>query len=164
MKDRVAVFPGSFDPITCGHLDIIERAARLFDRVIVAVGHNPEKKDTFGVEERVEMIQELVGRFGNVTVESYQGLTIDFVRTAGGDAIVRGIRDSVDLRDELQAANTNRMVGDVETVFFMAADEYGLTSSTYIKQIVAMGGQQAGRLSALVPESVLKRLQQKFAR
>ena len=164
MKKRIAVFPGSFDPITCGHLDIIERAAALFDEVVVAVGHNPEKADTFGVDERVQMISELIGRFGNVRVEAYQGLTVDFVRSVGGTVILRGIRDSVDLRDELQAANLNRMVGDVETVFFMAADEYGLTSSTYIKQIVAMGGRQSERLSAQVPETVLKRLQEKFAR
>ncbi len=162
MGKRIAVFPGSFDPITNGHLDIIERAAMLFDELIVAVGRNPEKAEALSRDERVEMIAGLVERLPNVKVSSYDGLTIDFVRQVKADVIVRGIRDSVDLRDELQAANTNLIVGGVETVFLMAAEQFALTSSTFIKQIVSMGGQEAERLSALVPRQVLERLRRKL--
>jgi pantetheine-phosphate adenylyltransferase len=161
---RTAVFPGSFDPITNGHLDIIERAARLFGRVVVAVGHNPAKTEVFSPSERVAMIRGLVAQHENVAVDSYEGLTIDFVRAAGGDLIVRGIRDTIDVRDELQAANTNLIVGGVETVFLMASDRYALTSSTFIKQIVSMGGEESARLSSLVPTSVLQQLREKLAR
>jgi pantetheine-phosphate adenylyltransferase len=160
---RTAVFPGSFDPITNGHLDIIERASRLFGRVVVAVGHNPAKTEVFSPSERVAMIRGLVAQHENVAVDSYEGLTIDFVRAAGGDLIVRGIRDTIDVRDELQAANTNLIVGGVETVFLMASDRYALTSSTFIKQIVSMGGEESARLSSLVPTSVLQQLREKLA-
>jgi pantetheine-phosphate adenylyltransferase len=160
---RTAVFPGSFDPITNGHLDIIRRASRLFDKLIVAVGHNPEKVDVFNTDERVAMIEDLVGALDNVSVSAYRGLTVDFVRDMGAHVIIRGIRDTSDLRDELQAANLNLIVGAVETVFLMAAEEYALTSSTFLKQIVAMGGEQSARLSALVPTSVLQRLREKFS-
>ena len=163
MLSRTAVFPGSFDPITNGHLDIIERAARLFGRVVVAVGHNPAKTEVFSPSERVAMIRGLVAQHENVAVDSYEGLTIDFVRAAGGDLIVRGIRDTIDVRDELQAANTNLIVGGVETVFLMASDRYALTSSTFIKQIVSMGGEESARLSSLVPTSVLQQLREKLA-
>jgi pantetheine-phosphate adenylyltransferase len=159
---RTAVFPGSFDPITNGHLDIIQRASGLFERVIVAVGQNPAKAEVFSPEERVRMIAELVREFPNVNVASYSGLTIDFVRQAGGDVILRGIRDTLDVRDELQAANTNLIVGGIETVFLMASDQYTLTSSTFIKQIVSLGGDASTRLSALVPTNVLEQLRAKL--
>lgn len=159
---RTAVFPGSFDPLTNGHLDIIRRAAVLFDKVIVAVGHNPDKKEVFTQDERVTMIRELVADLANVRVAAYQGLTIDFVRESGGNLIIRGIRDAIDVRDELQAANTNLIVGGIETVFLMASDQYALTSSTFIKQIVTMGGETSSRLSALVPTSVLQQLRKKL--
>jgi len=162
LNARIAVFPGSFDPITNGHLDIIGRASRLFSEVIVAVGHNPAKTEVFTPEERVEMIDDLVKEFENTSVAAYSGLTIDFVRKVNGNLIVRGIRDTMDVRDELQAANTNLIVGGVETVFLMASDQYALTSSTFIKQIVAMGGEQSTRLSSLVPTTVLDRLREKM--
>lgn len=162
MENRVAIFPGSFDPITSGHLDIIERACAIFGSLIVAVGHNPEKEDLFTPAERVEMIEQLVGSLPNVQVESYEGLTIDFALRRGAHLILRGIRDGVDLRDELSAANTNLIVGGIETVFLLAAERYALTSSTFIKQIVAMGGKDTDRLSALVPAPVLARLRRKY--
>jgi len=158
---KTAVFPGSFDLITNGHLDIIERASRLFGGLVVAVGHNPEKTEDFTTEERVALLENLVGGLPNVSVAAYGGLTVDFVREVGADVIVRGIRDTVDLRDELHAANANLIVGGVETVFLMASEQFSLTSSTFIKQIVAMGGEQVSRLSALVPEPVLERLREK---
>lgn len=159
---RVAIFPGSFDPITNGHVDIIERASQVFGSLIVAVGRNPEKAELFNPDERVAMIRELIGDSPNVTVESYEGLTIDFALRVNAGVIVRGIRDGVDLRDELSAANTNLIVGQIETVFLLAAERYALTSSTFIKQIVEMGGGDTDRLSSLVPKAVLERLRHKY--
>ena len=159
---KKAVFPGSFDPITNGHLDIIERASRLFGGLIVAVGRNPEKDDVLSTEERIALLEDLVDHLPNVSVAAYDGLTVDFVREVGADVLVRGIRDTVDLRDELHAANANLIVGDVETVFLMASEQFSLTSSTFIKQIVAMGGEEATRLTSLVPKPVLAKLRDKF--
>ncbi len=158
----IAVFPGAFDPVTCGHVDIIKRACKLFDRLIVGVGQNPEKQELFSSHERVEMIGDELQSLANVEVMSYTGLTMDFVRSVGARVILRGIRDVVDLRSELQAANTNLLVGDVETVFLMTSDQHALTSSTLIKQIIELGGHDTGRLTRLVPSAVLKRLLHKF--
>lgn len=161
-RNTIAVFPGTFDPITLGHLDLIDRASKLFSRIVVGVGHNPEKPAMFSPAERVEMINELVREFDNVSVKSYAGLTMEFVQHESAGVILRGIRDSVDLRDELQFANTNLIVGDVETVFLMTSERYALTSSTLIKQIVELGGTGFERLASLVPGGVLKRLQDKL--
>lgn len=161
-KKLVAVFPGTFDPVTLGHVDLIQRGARLFPRLIVGVGHNPEKSALFAPDERVEMIAELIRDMANVSVESYDGLTMAFVRRVGAGALLRGIRDSADLRDELQFANANLIVGDIETVFLMATDQNALTSSALIKQIVELGGADINRLSNLVPAGVLKKLQEKI--
>ena len=159
-RDRnLAVFPGTFDPLTHGHLDIIRRASRIFGRLIVAVGQNPEKTQWFSTAERMAMIRELTGDLPNVTVESFDGLTMDYVRQVGAGVILRGIRDSDDLRVELQAANTNLLVGGVETVFLMASDQHALTSSTFIKQIVEMGGCGRESLGRLIPEAVMDRLE-----
>lgn len=154
----VAVFPGTFDPITLGHVDLIQRASRVFPKLVVGVGHNPEKTEMFTTPERLAMIGELIREMPNVSVEAYQGLTMEFVRRVGGKVIVRGIRDGVDLRDELQFANVNLIVGDVETAFLMTSDQHALTSSTLIKQIVELGGRDTERLAHLVPPLVLERL------
>ncbi len=160
--DVIAVFPGTFDPVTNGHLDLIRRASRMFPQLIVGVGHNPEKAAMFAPEERVDMLGELVGDMPNVSVRAYDGLTMEFVRQVNGNVILRGIRDSVDLRDEMQFANANLIVGAVETVFLMATDQTALTSSSLIKQIVELGCRDFERLSHLVPTAVLKRLQSKL--
>lgn len=161
-KKLVAVFPGTFDPVTLGHVDLIQRGARLFPRLIVGVGHNPEKSALFAPDERVEMIAELIRGMENVSVESYDGLTMAFVRRVGAGALLRGIRDSADLRDELLFANANLIVGDIETVFLMTTDQNALTSSALIKQIVELGGADIERLNNLVPPGVLRRLQEKI--
>ena len=157
----VAVFPGTFDPLTLGHLDIIRRGAGLFPRLIVAVGCNPEKTEWFSPAERVEIIGEQVADLPNVSVEAYEGLTMEFVRRVGARVILRGIRDAVDLRLELQVANTNLLVGAIETVFLMATDQHALTSSTLIKQIIELGGCDHAGLARLVPARVIKRLKRR---
>src|SRR5882724_2325671 len=154
---RIAVFPGQFDPITNGHLDVIRRGVALFDQVVVAVGINPEKRELFSHDERVEMIGELLKSIPGAKVAKYEGLTVDFVRSVKATAILRGIRDVSDLRYEFQLAMTNRAVGGIETVFIMTGDQYALTSSSLIRQIVALGGD-VKQLGTLLPELVVQRL------
>ncbi len=156
---RIAVFPGQFDPITNGHLDVIRRGANLFDQLVVAVGINPEKREMFPLEERVEIIRDLLRDAKNVRVEKYVGLTVDFVRKMKATAILRGIRDVSDLRYEFQLALANRAVGQIETVFIMTGDQYALTSSSLIRQVVSLGGD-VGQLSALLPPIVIQRLRE----
>lgn len=158
-EKRIAVFPGTFDPATHGHLDVIRRGRKLFDELVVAVGHNPEKKALFTHEERAQMLRELVADLPDVRVATFGGLTVDFARQVGAAAILRGIRNSHDLQFELQVALTNRVVAGVETVFIMTSTEYAFISSSLIKQISAMGGD----VSALVPPLVAQRLQAKHA-
>ncbi|RPI62220.1 MAG: pantetheine-phosphate adenylyltransferase, partial [Planctomycetaceae bacterium] len=150
-KKKLAVFPGTFDPVTNGHLDIIQRGSKLFDELIVGVGSNPDKPHMMGQTERAEIIRQIVGNLPNVRVETFSGLTVDFVRKVDADVMLRGIRNSNDLQFEFQVALTNRAVAGVETVFIMTSVEYAFTSSSLIKQIARMGGD----VSALVPPQVL---------
>jgi pantetheine-phosphate adenylyltransferase len=154
---RIAVFPGQFDPITKGHLDVIRRGVVLFDELVVGVGINPEKRELFTLEERLDIIRELLKDVPRTRVEQYTGLTVDFVRRMNATAILRGIRDVSDLRYEFQLALANRAVGDVETVFIMTGDQYALTSSSLIRQVVALGGD-VRQLSSLLPDIVIDRL------
>jgi pantetheine-phosphate adenylyltransferase len=160
---KIAVFPGQFDPITNGHLDVIQRGVRLFDELIVAVGINPEKREMFTLDERCEMIQALISKTPGARVERYTGLTVDFVRKVSASVILRGIRDVSDLRYEFQLAQANRAVGGVETVFIMTGDQYALTSSSLIRQIVALGGD-ISQLAGLLPDSVIQRLKERQSR
>ena len=157
---RIAVFPGQFDPITNGHLDVIRRGVNLFDRLIVGVGINPEKTELFSLDERVSMIRTVVKGIRGVRVEPYTGLTMDFVRETGAIAILRGIRDVSDLRLEFQLAQANRAVGGVETVFIMTGDQYALTSSSLIRQVVSLGGD-VRKLAGLLPDLVVRQLKKK---
>src|SRR5918993_4423119 len=156
-QQKIGVFPGQFDPITNGHLDVIRRGVRLFDELIVAVGINPEKRGLISLAERVRIIRTLLKDEPGVRVEQYTGLTVDFVRQAKATAILRGIRDVSDLRYEFQLALANRAVGGVETVFIMAGDQHALTSSSLIRQVVALGGD-VRQLASLLPEIVVERL------
>ena len=157
---KIGVFPGQFDPITNGHLDVIRRGVHLFDELIVGVGINPEKREMFTLGERVRMITALLKDEKGVRVEKYKGLTVDFVRQSKATAILRGIRDVSDLRYEFQLALANRAVGGVETVFIMAGDQFALTSSSLIRQVVALGGD-IRQLRAILPSLVVDRLLEK---
>ena len=155
-RTSLAIFPGAFDPVTHGHLDIIERASKLYDRLIVAVGLNPMKQEVFTADERKQMLVEHTRSLANVEVLTYSGLTVEFARKMGARVILRGIRDTVDLHAELEIAVTNRMIGDIETVFLMTSGQHILTSSTLIKQIVEIGQYDPDHISRLVPLDVAK--------
>jgi len=152
-----AVFPGSFDPITNGHLDVIHRGIKLFDELIVAVGNSPLKDPLFTLEERVELIKPLVADIPGVTVQSYDCLTVEYAATVGATAMLRGLRNLTDVQYEFQLAMTNRAVAGIETVFVMTSEEFGFTSSALIRQIAGLGGN----VSNLIPPSVYEKLQQR---
>jgi pantetheine-phosphate adenylyltransferase len=157
-KDVIAVYPGSFDPITNGHVDIIERGARLFDRIIIAILVNLEKKPLFTVAERVAIVRETFRDHANVEVDTFDGLLVEYVRRRGAHAIVRGLRAVSDFESEMQMALMNRRLnGDVETVFMMPAEPYTYVSSRLVKEVVALGGSVEG----LVPRGVEARLREK---
>jgi len=164
-----AVYPGSFDPVSFGHLDVIARGRRLFDRVVVAVGRNPGKEQLFSVDERVEMVRLYADRMNRehpdlapVEVHAFGGLTMDFARSIGATALLRGIRNLSDLQNEIQQALTNREVAGLETVFIVAGQDFAYTSSSLIKQITAMG-DDLRQLSTMVPPEVIERLRVKKA-
>lgn len=166
---HVAVYPGSFDPITFGHLDVIARGRRLFDEVIVAVGRNPGKDQLFTAEERVEMVSRLTADLvakepgaAPVRVRSFAGLTVDFARSAGASILLRGIRNLSDLQSEIQQALTNRQVAGLETAFIVAGQDFAYTSSSLIRQITAMGDDLSA-LGTMVPPSVAEALRRKKA-
>jgi pantetheine-phosphate adenylyltransferase len=160
---KIGLFPGTFDPMTNGHLDVIRRGQALFDQLIVAIGHNPDKQQLFTMAERQQMISTLLAKEceDHVSVQRYQGLTVDFAREVGATAILRGLRNVTDLNFEFQVALTNRAIADIETVFIMTGESYAFTSSTLIKQIAAGGG--VDRLRRLLPEAVIENLKQKIA-
>ena len=161
-SSNLAVFPGSFDPVTHWHLDIIQRASGLYERLIVAVGQNPLKDEVFTPQERLEMVVEHTSDLANVEVQAYSGLTVEFARSIGAGVILRGLRDNMDLHAELEIAMTNRIIGDIETVFLMTSGQHILTSSTLIKQIVEIGQYDTDRLARLVPLDVARRLEERL--
>ncbi len=154
-----AIFPGSFDPITNGHLDVVKRGMHLFDELIIAVGRSPIKNQLFTPQERVEMIAELIEGLPGVRVESFEGLTVEYARARQASVILRGLRSLTDVQYEFQLAMTNRAVAGIETIFIMTSEQYGFTSSTLIREIASLGGD----LSNLIPPNVYKRLQGRFA-
>ena len=156
-----AIYPGSFDPMTNGHLDLIARGAKLFDRLIVGVLGNPAKNPLFSVEERVEMLREGTEAYANVEVATFEGLLVDFARQRGARAVLRGIRAISDYEYELQMAMMNRRLNaEVETIFLMPDAQYSYVSSRLVKEAARLGGSVAG----LVPELVIQRLEARLKR
>ncbi|MHC4068066.1 MAG: pantetheine-phosphate adenylyltransferase [Planctomycetota bacterium] len=153
-----AIFPGSFDPITNGHLDVIKRGIKLFDELIIAVGRSPIKNPLFTPEERVEMIAELVSDMPRVLVESFDGLTVEYAAHKKADVILRGLRSLTDVQYEFKLAMTNRSVAGIETIFIMTSEQYGFTSSTLIREVASMGGD----VSNLIPKQVYERLRRRL--
>jgi pantetheine-phosphate adenylyltransferase len=159
---KIAVYPGSFDPITNGHIDLLIRGLRMFDEIIVLIAYNPNKPaHLFSVEERLEMVKEVVKPYQNVRVDSYPGLLVDYVKNAEANVILRGLRALSDFEYEFQLALINRRLNrDIETVFLMTGYKWFFTSSQIIKEAAIMGGSVKG----LVPDVVYLKLQEKFGK
>jgi len=154
-----AIYPGSFDPITNGHLDLIRRGARLFDRLIAAVLHNEAKNPLFTTEERKEMLREAVGDLPNVSVDSFNGLLVQYASSQGATVLLRGIRAVSDYEYELQMALMNRRLQpEIETVSLMSGDAYSFISSRLVKEVISLGGN----INGLVPPAVEERLRQRL--
>jgi pantetheine-phosphate adenylyltransferase len=151
--------PGTFDPVTNGHLDIVRRAAGLFDRVVVAVVENPSKEPLFENAERVEMLREAVQGLDNVEVDSFAGLLVDYARNRGIPVIVKGLRAVTDFDYELQMAQMNRQLAEVETCFVPTSPKWSYLSSSLVKEVARFGGD----VSSMVPEHVLRRLKERLA-
>ena len=157
----LAVYPGSFDPLTNGHVDIIERGARLFDRIVVALLRNAEKSPLFSVEERLDIARTVFKGFRNVEVDTFDGLLVDYVERRNAQVIVRGLRAVSDFEYEFQMALMNRRLnGKIETVFMMPAEQYSYISSRLIKEVFSLGG----RVHGLVPDIVEERLRRKVTK
>ncbi len=161
MTDRFirAIFPGSFDPITNGHLDVIKRGIKLFDELIIAVGQSPIKNPLFTPEERVEMIAELIKDIPRTSVETFDCLTVEYAARKKADVILRGLRSLTDVQYEFQLAMTNRAVAGIDTVFVMTSEQYGFTTSTLIREVASLGGD----VSNLIPIPVYEKLRRRLA-
>ena len=160
MHTVTAIYPGSFDPVTNGHLDLVTRGAKLFDRLVVAVLRNSAKNPLFSVAERVEMLREGTAALGNIEVATFEGLLVDFARQQGAQAVLRGIRAISDYEYELQMAHMNRRLHpEVETIFLMPDAQYSYVSSRLVKEVFRVGGSVEG----LVPQLVIDRLVRRSA-
>ena len=158
---RRAVYPGSFDPVTNGHLDVIERASRLYDEVLVAIAHNETKAGLFSFAERVALLNEAVEHHPNVRVTQFDGLLVNFARKVEAQVIIRGLRAVSDFEYEFQMALMNRKLdGNVETMFLMPKEEYSYVSSRLVKEIARLGGD----IEAFVPDCIVRALREKFSR
>ena len=160
MPAKTAVYPGTFDPATNGHIDVIERAAKLFDRLYVVVGDNPQKATTFTAEERMEMLKEALKKYDNkITIEHFDGLLLNYVKKKKSNVIIRGLRAISDFEFEFSRALTNReLENEIETIFIMTKDDYAFLSSSIVKEIAMFQGAVKG----FVPEAVEKKLREKF--
>ena len=160
-KEKIAIYPGTFDPVTFGHIDLIERASKIFDKVIVAVAHNKSKGVLFSVEERVDMLEDAVKGMKNVTIDDFNGLVVDYVRRNGANVMIRGLRMLSDFEYEFQMALTNRkLAGDIETIFMMPHEDYSYISSKLIKETASFGAD----LKNFIPKKVAGALKEKLGK
>jgi pantetheine-phosphate adenylyltransferase len=158
---RIAVYPGTFDPVTNGHVDLVERTLRMFDRVIVAIAANPKKAPLFSLDERIDMFRQAVGKRRNVVIEGFDCLLVDYMKTMKAVGLIRGLRAVSDFEYELQMALMNRRLDStVETVFLMPSEEYSFITSTIVKEAASYGGD----VSSLVPRGVVTMLKKKYQR
>lgn len=161
MKEKVGIYPGSFDPLTNGHLDILARGLELFDTVVIAIGYNIEKESLFTIEERKELIRQSVKGNGRVIVDTFEGLLVDFVKKVKARFVIRGLRAMSDFEFEFQTASMNRNLNpDMDTIFMMTSKDYFFVSSRTIKQVACFGGSVSG----WVPEVVERALREKYKR
>ena len=158
-KERVAIYPGTFDPVTCGHTDICSRALSMFDHVVVGVADNPEKKPFFSLEERIEMLEMVLSNHENISVKPFSGLLIDFARECQSRIIIRGLRAISDFEFEVQLAGMNRSLApEIETVFLTAAEKYAFVSSSLVREIARLNGD----ISEFIHPEIHRRLTQKL--
>ncbi len=158
---HIAVYPGTFDPVTNGHIDLVERSLRIFGEVIVAVAENPKKAPLFTLDERLAMLKAVTANYKNVVIEGFDGLLVDYVKKKGAVAIIRGLRAVSDFEYEMQMALMNRRLNTkIETVFLMPNEEYSFITSTIVKEAASYGGD----VSSLVPPDVVKKLRKKFGK
>ena len=162
---RAAIYPGSFDPVTLGHIDIIKRAARMFDRVTVCVLDNRAKTPLFSVDERVNMLQKVCEKIPNVSVDSYDGLMVDYARSIGAHVSIRGLRAVTDFEFELQLAQTNRMLSnnELDTIFLTTSAKYSYLNSSGVKEIAAFGGDISRCVTPYVEELIWEKMRAKKA-
>jgi pantetheine-phosphate adenylyltransferase len=157
---RIAVYPGTFDPVTKGHVDLVERSLRMFDKVIVAIAANPKKAPLFSLSERIDMFRKALGTRSNVTIEGFDCLLVDYMKEKKAVGLIRGLRAVSDFEYEMQMALMNRRLDeDIETVFLMPSEEYSFITSTIVKEAASYGGD----VSSLVPKIVVKKLRKKFS-
>ena len=156
---RIAVYPGTFDPVTNGHVDLVERSLRMFDSVIVAIAANPKKEPLFTLAERIDMFRKAIGRRSNVTIEGFDCLLVDYMKEKRAVGLIRGLRAVSDFEYEMQMALMNRRLDeDIETVFLMPSEEYSFITSTIVKEAASYGGD----VSSLVPRITVQMLKQKY--
>lgn len=156
---KIAIYPGSFDPPTNGHLDMIERGLKLFDKIIIAILHNPKKNSLFSIEERVELLQEVLKEFPNIEIDSHSGLLVDYAEKKGAKAVLRGLRAVSDFEYEFQMALMNRRLNrNIQTVFLMSGFRWIFTSSSIVKEAASFGGD----VESMVPPFVYQRLKEKY--
>ena len=156
---KKAIYPGSFDPMTFGHLDIIERSSKIFDEVVIGVLNNSAKKSLFTVEERVEIARDLTKQYDNVTVESFDGLMVDYARSIGANIVIRGLRAVTDFDYEIQIAQTNKVqYPELETIFMTTALNYSYLSSTIVREFASYGGD----ISRFVPAEIIPKITEKY--
>jgi pantetheine-phosphate adenylyltransferase len=158
---KIAIYPGSFDPITNGHLDILERGAKIFDKVVIAVADNMRKEAVFSAQERMDLIKNCTTDFENVEIDCFTGLVVDYAKSVNASVIIRGLRQVTDFEYEFQMALMNRQLNDdIDTIFLMPHEKYTYLSSSVVREITELNGD----VSRFVPENVLKKLKNKYRR